>query len=470
MQVVHSAAASSSRCSKRTSRERYAVGLNSTGLHVFYSMLQPECICAQFLHTRPCCRLPSKPAAVGDSSSGQPSGPDPPQAARGADQPADADVAARVAALAAAAVKAQAESAAAARVAAAPLQTPSTAPAAAPPTTPSPTDTTLATAQAAGSAEAAVSNVGTNGNRNNSSSIAQEAPDASLPPTTGNGGPPPDDLPPIEELVIAAAQEEMKDELRVLHDAALGRFSESESSGSGDGQVPLLQRLAHFASGAFLKNSWPEVSSSPSSASSATKERDAAAAGLKTAAAAADDDDSATAAPGALTVPEVVEAVVLEPSSAEHTTDQQQQQPGKATSSSQGSMDDTSGEIEAVDEDEYEDGVGPAAAPMAWVPVTSVVALAMAAVAVAQWWPVLPDVWWGLNNGYARDVLWQMATTFPDTPVTQALQLVSGLRQFAALGFGGCGCTMLLHSSGAVAVLQGGASLHDAFQTVPHST
>jgi hypothetical protein len=120
---------------------------------------------------------------------------------------------------------------------------------------------------------------------------------------------------------------------------------------------------------------------------------------------------------------EVVEAAeVVEPggTAPDAAGSKQPQQPA-------GAKDDgavAGAETVAWDDDAWPDA---GALPAYAVPVTSVLALAMAAVAAAQWWPLLPDVWWGINNGYAADALWQLATAMPDTPATRALMLVGAV-------------------------------------------
>jgi len=274
------------------------------------------------------------------------------------------------------------------------------------------------------------------GNEDNEEQVAVEAldPDKTLIIT-------PDD-------VVAVAKEDLKEQWRALRAAALGRF---DGDGTGSAPTSVAERLGQLASGALL-GGWSEGGRRQGSAAdggtkSTPKPWEVAAA--EAAAAAAAEAGASTSYAAAAPVAagrrqqeegplEVVEARVVVDDGGDSTSTTTTNSTNGSSSSSE-VMDPAAG-AEAPQEqaqqqqleeggryddaDEDGDGFDMDRVAAYQVPVTSVLTLVMGAVAVAQWWPVLSDVWWGLTNGQAKEVAWQMASAFPDTAATQALQMV----------------------------------------------
>jgi hypothetical protein len=237
----------------------------------------------------------------------------------------------------------------------------------------------------------------------------------------------------VEEFALAAAKVDLMDQWHSLRDAALGRFD----GGYGEGSVTIAKRLAHFAGGGFLKTSWEaEAARQARMARVNTEEVEdvpkmtagdvgAAGVGVGGEAAGAISSDTLHISSGSRS-----------PQDGRSSEQEQQEQEQQQDASVGNLLDErvgrgsggaaqaaaAGGEEEWGQDDEGFDG--DAHAPAALVPVTSMLALAMWAVAVAQWWPVVPEAWYGLTNGLADVTLWQLATTYPDTPVTWALQMV----------------------------------------------
>jgi hypothetical protein len=217
---------------------------------------------------------------------------------------------------------------------------------------------------------------------------------------------------------VEAAREDLKQQWAALRSAAIGRFDGGGGGGGGGGAadgVPavMAERARRFGQGGppssgdgnrplevvepAAVDPWAAAQEAGASVAAGT------AAAQPKAAAGADGTDVGAAGTNAPGGPE----------------DQQQQQPQPQQPQQRRQQGQGADEAKRDVARLLNGEVAP------WeTPVTSVAAFAVIGVALAQWWPLLGDVWWGLTHGLAADTLWQLASAIPDTPPTRALQLV----------------------------------------------
>jgi ribonuclease E len=232
----------------------------------------------------------------------------------------------------------------------------------------------------------------------------------------------PGEEPPLvitEAEVLVAVRADLAAQWAQLRAAAVGNFPAADGSGE---TVSVAARLKRLATGGWIEG---ERKGRDRSSSRAARP-------------AAGSSGGGTGAPGA-TAAGAVAAVQASASSAPAADGQEQQQQPAAAGAPASPWGAPRLEVVEAAVVVEPGGSTPAAAeegeeqavefdardlPAHAVPVTSMLALAMAVAAAAQWWPLLPQVWWGLTHGYAWETLWQFATAMPDTAATHALQLV----------------------------------------------